>query len=109
VLVIVLGFAAWVAPFALAKTSCWVARAGPDGTLIYTPIPVPDDAVFGSGGGHVELDLAPTDIGTGCDTGAVTIQGAAVAAAFGIGVLTVTMLASTQTSLGPGAPREEYA
>ena len=63
VLVIALGFAAWVAPFALTETSCWVARAGADGTPIYAPIPVPAGADSGGGSGHVELGLQPTDLG----------------------------------------------
>jgi hypothetical protein len=103
VLIIVLGFAAWVAPFALTEATCWVARAGPDGTLIYSPIPVPDDAAFGSGGGHVELGLDPADVASGCDGGSLTAQGAALAAVFGIGAVAVAALAST-TPPAPMAP-----
>lgn len=35
VFVVILGIAAWVAPFALSETTCWVARTGPDGTVVY--------------------------------------------------------------------------
>lgn len=108
VLVIVLGFAAWVAPFALTETSCWVARAGADGTLIYAPIPVPAGADFGAGGGQGELGVRPDEIGTGCDGGTLTVQGAALAAVFGIGAVAVAAL----TSMAPPArlaPREDFA
>ena len=107
-LVIALGFAAWVAPFAMTETSCWVARAGADGTLIYAPIPVPDGADSGSGSGQVELGLEPTELGSGCDGGAMTIRGAALAAVFGIGAVSVAALAS-MPPLAPRAPREEFA
>jgi hypothetical protein len=108
VLVIALGFAAWVAPFAMTETSCWVARAGADGTPIYAPIPVPAGVDFDSGGGHAELGVQPGEIGTGCDGGTLTLQGAALAAVFGIGAVAVAALAS----MAPPAPtvtREEFA
>ena len=108
VLVIALGFAAWVAPFAMTETSCWVARAGADGTPIYAPIPVPAGADSGSGSGQVELGLQPTDLASGCDGGAMTIRGAALAAVFGIGAVSVAALAS-MPPLAPRAPREEFA
>ena len=108
VLVIALGFAAWVAPFAMTETSCWVARAGADGTLIYARIPVPAGADGGGGSGQVELGLQPTDVGSGCDGGALTIQGAALAAVFGIGAVAVAALAS-MTPPAPMAPREGFA
>lgn len=104
VFVIALGFAAWVAPFAMTETSCWVARAGADGTLIYARIPVPDDANSGSGSGR----LSPTEVASGCGGGTFTIQGAALAAIFAIGAVSVAALAS-MTPLAPRAPREEFA
>jgi hypothetical protein len=103
-LVIALGFAAWVAPFAMTETSCWVARAGVDGTLIYAPLPVPDDANSGSSSGRLEA----TDFASGCDGGAMTIRGAALAAVFGIGAVSVAALAS-MPPLQPRAPREDFA
>jgi hypothetical protein len=108
VLVIGLGFAAWVAPFAMTETSCWVARAGADGTTIYAPIPVPAGADFGSGGGHVELGVELDEIGSGCDGGTLTLRGAALAAVFGIGAVAVAALAS-MTPPAPTATREEFA
>jgi hypothetical protein len=108
VLVVALGFAAWVAPFAMTETSCWVARVGSDGTPIYAPIPVPAGADFGAGGGHVELGVQPGEIGTGCDGGTLTLRGAALAGVFGIGAVAMAALAS-MTPLTPGAPREEFA
>ena len=108
VLVIVLGFAAWVAPFAMAETSCWVARAGADGTVIYSSIPIPAGADVGEGSGEVELGLEPTDIGSGCDGGSLTVQGAVLAAIFGIGAVAVAWLVST-TPPAPMARREGFA
>ena len=107
VLVIALGFAAWVAPFALTETSCWVARAGADGSPIYAPIPVPVGADLGGGGGQFDLGLQPTDLGTGCHGGTFTIRGAAMAAVFGIGAVSVAGLASSRRA--PRAAREEFA
>ena len=92
----------------MTETSCWVARAGTDGTPIYAPIPVPAGADSGSGSGQVELGLQPTDLATGCDGGAMTIRGAALAAVFGIGAVSVAALAS-MPPLPPRAPREEFA
>jgi hypothetical protein len=102
VLVIALGFAAWVAPFATTGTSCWVARAGADGTLIYAPMPVPDGADSGSG----SFQLGATEVASGCDGGTMTIEGATLAAIFGIGAVAVAALASM--TLAP-RPREEFA
>jgi hypothetical protein len=106
-LVVVLGFAAWVAPFATTETSCWVARAGADGAPIYAPIPVPAGADFGSGDGHAEFSLQPGEIGTGCDSGTLTLRGAALAAVFGIGAVAVAALATMPPA--PTATREEFA
>jgi hypothetical protein len=109
ILVVVLGVAAWVAPFALTETTCWVARNGPDGTLIYAPIPVPENATNGSGGGSIELGLNPSEVATGCDGGAMTLQGAGLAAVFGVGAVAVAALASTTAPLAPRTPREAFA
>jgi hypothetical protein len=108
VLVVVLGFATWVAPFATTETSCWVARAGADGTLIYAPIPVPAGADFGAGGGGAELGIEPGEIGSGCDGGTITLRGAALAAVLGIGAVAVAGLAS-MTPPASAATRHEYA
>ena len=34
--VVALGIGAWIVPFALTETSCWIARTGPDGAIVYT-------------------------------------------------------------------------
>jgi hypothetical protein len=86
VAVVILGLAMWVAPYALAETTCWVARPGPDGSVVYTSIPVTDT-----------VTLAPTDLGSGCDGGTITLQGAALGAVFGIGAVAIALLASTTT------------
>ena len=83
VLVLVLGVAAWVAPFALAETTCWVARAASDGTVVYAPIPVSDTLTVGS-----------NEIASGCDGGTLTMQGVALAAVLGIGAVSMAMLVS---------------
>jgi hypothetical protein len=72
--------------------------------LIYAPMPVPDDADSGSSSGRLEA----TDVASGCDGGAMTIRGAALAAVFGIGAVSVAALAS-MPPLAPRAPREELA
>ena len=84
VAVVLLGLAMWVAPYALTETTCWVARPGPDGSVVYTAIPVADS-----------VTLAPTDLASGCDGGTVTLQGAALGAVFGIGAVAVASIAST--------------
>jgi hypothetical protein len=108
VLVIALGFAAWIAPFAMTETSCWVARAGADGAPIYAPIPVPAGADFGAGGGQGELSVQPGEIGSGCDGGTLTLRGAALAAVFGIGAVAVAALSSMAPPARVSA-REEFA
>jgi hypothetical protein len=109
IFVIALGLAAWVAPFALTETSCWVARSGPAGTLVYAPIPVPENATGESGSGSVELRLDGSTVASGCDSGALTLQGAALAVVFGIGAVAVAALASRTAPLIPDARREEIA
>jgi hypothetical protein len=107
-LVVVLGLAAWVAPFALTETSCWVARAGADGTLIYAPVPVAENATDGSGSWTIGLGPDPSEVATGCDGGTLTVQGAALAAVFAIGAVAVAALSST-TLPARRVPREEFA
>ncbi len=82
-LVIVLGVAAWVAPFALTETACWVARQASDGTVVYSPIPVSDTLTVSSG-----------EIASGCDGGTLTMQGLALGAVFGIGSVSMAVLVS---------------
>ncbi|MEO8571301.1 MAG: hypothetical protein ABI553_06325 [Chloroflexota bacterium] len=97
VLVLVLGLAAWVAPFALTETSCWVARSGAGGGVVYAPIPVPAGMTSGSEGsisGEGRLELG--DLASGCDGGQLTAQGAGLAAIFGIGAVAMAGLSAIQ-------------
>ena len=89
VAVIFLGLAMWVAPYALTETTCWVARPGPDGSIVYSSIPRTDTVTLG-----------PTDLGSGCDGGTISVQGAAIAAVFGVGAVAIAVLAS-RTSPAP--------
>jgi hypothetical protein len=82
-LVVVLGVATWIGPFALTETRCWVSRIGPDGTVVYTDAPVSDS-----------VTLTPDDVGGGCDGGALTVQGIGLAAVFGVGAVATATLAS---------------
>jgi len=75
-LVVGLGIAAWIAPFATTQEVCWIARIGPDGEPVYTTIP-------NTGTLTVGLD----DLGSGCDGGAFTIEGLLLAGVLGIGAL----------------------
>jgi hypothetical protein len=108
IFVVVLGIAAWVAPFALTETSCWVARTGADGAVVYERTPVPQDAGGASGGGEEQIQLNPGDLASGCDSGEMTLEGAGLAAVFGIGALALAALAS-MTPRPPHIASEEYA
>lgn len=87
VLVVLLGFAMWVAPFTLTETTCWVAETGVDGTVVSRQVPVTETQTLG-----------PTEVGAGCDEGTVTARGVALAAVLWIGAVAVAAFAS-------GAPR----
>ena len=65
IFVVVLGIAAWVAPFAVTETSCWVARAGADGAVVYDRTPVPGNATGGSGGVEGQIQLNLGDLASG--------------------------------------------
>ncbi len=94
---IVLGLAAWVSLLGLTETRCWVARTAADGSVVYTQIPVSDT-----------LSVGVDEVASGCDGGALTIQGAALAAALGIGAMGLAALATTRPpAIRP--PREEVA
>ena len=84
VVVILLGFAMWVALFSLTETTCWVVETGTDGTINSRQVPVTETQTLG-----------PTDVAAGCNGGAVTAQGVALAAVFWIGAVTVAALASS--------------
>jgi len=81
--VVVLGIAAWIVPFALSETTCWIARSGPEGTIVYSQMPVTDTST-----------LAPGDLAAGCDGGSFTLQGVGLAAVLGIGAAAMAVLAS---------------
>jgi hypothetical protein len=82
--VVLLGIAAWVLPLALSETSCWIARSGPDGTIVYSAVPETDTFTLGSG-----------ELAAGCDGGAMTAQGAALAIVLAVGAVGMAVLAST--------------
>jgi hypothetical protein len=81
VLVIGLGIAAWIAPFALSETVCWTARAGPDGKPVYAIIPNSDS-----------LSVEVGELGSGCDGGAFTVQGLMLGGVLWIGAVAVAGL-----------------
>lgn len=93
VFVVLLGIAAWVAPFAMTETICWLARTGADGAVVYTRIPVTDTFTLDSG-----------DLASGCDGGDLTVQGVGLAAVLGIGAVAIAALASTRSSTSETAP-----
>ncbi len=88
-LVVLLGFAMWVAPFSMTETTCWVVETGADGTLDSRQVPEAETQTLG-----------PTDVAAGCDGGTVTTQGVALAALFWIGAVAVAEFASS-TSRAP--------
>jgi hypothetical protein len=98
VLVVGLGIAAWVAPFALSETVCWIARSGPDGNLVYTII---QDT------GSVTLGL--DDLASGCDGGSFTLQGLMLAGVLAIGALAMAGLSrgSSRGALATRGPGPE--
>ncbi len=86
--VVALGIAAWIVPFALTETSCWIARSGPGGAIVYTQTPVSDTSTLG-----------PGDLASGCDGGTITLQGVGLAAVLGIGSAAMAVLASTRPAV----------
>jgi hypothetical protein len=99
--VVVLGLAALTAPFALSETRCWIARTGADGAVVYFRAPVSNTMTLGVG-----------EVAGGCDGGALTVQGAALGAIFGIGAVAIAALVSTAPThrrepgpLDPSVPR----
>ncbi len=82
-LVVAFGIAAWLTPFALSETQCWIVRTAGDGSKVYERVPVTDRMTFG-----------PTDVGGGCDGGAFTLHGLMVGTVFAIGALAVGILAT---------------
>ena len=89
VVVLVLGFATWVAPFTMTETTCWVAQTGADGAVVSRQVPETETQTLG-----------PTDVAAGCDGGTVTVQGVALAAVSWIGAVAVAAFVSS----APPAP-----
>ena len=85
--VIGLWIGAWVATFVLTETVCWVARAGADGGLVYSQIPVTDSYTMGLG-----------EVAQGCDGGVVSPAGVALAAILAIGAIAVAELSARPAS-----------
>jgi len=92
VVVVLLGFAMWVALFSITETTCWVVETGADGTINSRQVPMTETQTLG-----------PTDVAAGCNGGAVTTQGVALAAVLWIGVVVVAAFASST----PPAPNED--
>jgi hypothetical protein len=86
-LVICLGIAAWIGPFATGETVCWTARPGPDGKPVYTIIPNSDT-----------LSVEVGELGSGCDGGAFTLQGLMLGGVLWIGAVVVAGLAAGSAS-----------
>ncbi len=89
-LVVAFGIAAWLTPFALSETQCWIAQTAGDGSIVYEYIPVTDT-------------LPPSDLGGGCDGGAFTLQVLMVGSIFAIGALAVGILATADPRSRPGS------
>jgi hypothetical protein len=84
-LIVALGVAALIAPFVLTQTTCWVARRGANGSVIYTQTPATN-----TDSGTLGLD----DLASGCGSGELTIGGVGLAAFLGIGAIAVAAVAS---------------
>ncbi len=88
-LVVALGIAAWLVPFATSETVCWIAKAGPEGDPVYRLIP---DT------GTISLQL--DEIAGGCDGGAFTLQGLMVAGVLALGAMAMAGLAGRSVGSG---------
>jgi phosphotransferase system glucose/maltose/N-acetylglucosamine-specific IIC component len=84
--VVILGIGAWIVPFALSETSCWIARSGLGGTIVYSQVSASDTSTLG-----------PGDLASGCDGGSFTLQGVGLAAVLGIGAAAMAVLAATDS------------
>ena len=85
VVIVIIGIGALAAPFALTQTTCWVARAGADGTVIYTQTPATD-----TNSGALELG----DLGSGCGSGELTLEGVGLGGLFAMGAIGLAAIAS---------------
>jgi len=82
-LVVVLGIGAWFALLGTTETVCWVATSGADGELVYRQIPVTDT-----------LTVGVDEVASGCDGGAITTQGIALAGLLAVGAIAAAAFAS---------------
>jgi len=90
IVIVFLGVAALVTPFALTQTTCWVARAGPDGSVVYTQTPATN-----TDSGTLNLG----DLGSGCGSGRLTVEGVGLAVVLGIAAIGVAAVASDRRAL----------
>jgi hypothetical protein len=88
-LIVALGVAALIAPFVLTQTTCWVARRGADGSVIYTQTPATN-----TDSGSLGLD----DLASGCGSGDLTVEGVGLAALLGIGAIALAAVAASRPS-----------
>ena len=102
--VVGLGIAAWVSLFALTETTCWIARTGADGSVIHAEVPATEMTT----GNTSSVTLGPGELAAGCDGATLTVQGAGLAAVFGIGTLALAALASMPPP-ATRAAREKFA
>jgi hypothetical protein len=85
-LVLGLGITAWIVPFTLSETVCWLARTGPDGSLAYERVPLTDT-----------ITLGPGMVAGGCDGGSFTPEGVTITAILAIGAVGIGWLASARS------------
>lgn len=81
-LVVGLGIAAWLVPFATSENVCWIARAGTDGKPVHTRIAETNT-----------FSLGPDDLGGGCDGGSFTLPGLLAGGVLAMGALATAGLA----------------
>lgn len=87
VFIVGLGIAAWIVPFVLAETVCWIARSGVDGATVYERVPNSDT-----------MTLPLGVIAGGCDGGSFTLEGLAVGGALFVGAIAMAWLAAATNS-----------
>lgn len=85
-LVVGLGITAWIVPFMLSETVCWIARSRPDGSVAYERVPLTDT-----------ITLGPGMVAGGCDGGSFTPEGLTVAAILAIGAVGIGWLVSVRS------------